>query len=201
MPDKFTRLQRVTSDGEAIADEPLDVLDDLGGTVVGHLPIAQLVFGYTDQSSGYEVVRSDNALPVGDAPVLAKLVEILTELGAKLEVGDQVEARVHLSDGTVPSASAPLAVGDDYSDGEVLAEVSGSNGVETITFTSAVNLLVAESAGEDLVSRLDPFGGTPTSSLGVPCRDEVPVYMPVTATTVKAYVPTGATLNVWGYRR
>lgn len=97
-------------------------------------------------------------------------------------------------------ASAP-AVRDDYVGGEVLAQQSGAGAVLTFTFASAVQLVVLESDGDTLVSRADPYGGTPTASLGIPCRHQVPTYLPVTATTVRVYAPTGTVVNVWGMRR
>lgn len=62
-------------------------------------------------------------------------------------------------------------------------------------------MLVVDSDGEDLTSRADPFGGTPTASRGVPVRHEIPVWLPVTTSTVKVFAPSGATVTVWGYTR
>lgn len=89
----------------------------------------------------------------------------------------------------------------DYTDGEVLAEQSGADGVLTFTFSETVHLAVVESFGSGLVSRADPFGGTPTDTLGWPCRHEIPTFFPVGTAAVKVYAPTGTAINVIGYRR
>lgn len=88
-----------------------------------------------------------------------------------------------------------------FNDGEVLAEQSGANAVVSFIFSAPVHLVVIESFGDGLVSRADPYGGIPTSSLGIPCRHEVPLYLPIITTTVDVYIPSGASVNVWGFRR
>lgn len=97
--------------------------------------------------------------------------------------------------------AAPPSVRDDYLFGEVLAEQSGANDVLTFTFSTPVQLVVVESKGVGLVSRANPFGATPSQSLGWPCRDEIPNYFPVITSSVLVYAPNGTTVNVIGYRR
>ena len=99
------------------------------------------------------------------------------------------------------SGSEYWKVQDDNNSGEVLPEQIGSDSVLTFNFSSPVNLIQVESQGLNLISRVDPFGGTPSANQGWPCRDEIPTYFPVIATTVKVYSPTGATVNVMGYRK
>lgn len=94
-----------------------------------------------------------------------------------------------------------VKVHDDYQAGEVLADQTGNDTVRTFTFAVAVDLVVIESAGANLVSRADPFGGTPAVSTGIRCNDGAPVYVPVETTVVKVYVPSGATCTVYGLRR
>jgi len=98
-------------------------------------------------------------------------------------------------------AHTTLRVGDDYLSGEIRPQQTGANDVLTFTFTSEVELIVVESEGSGTVSRADPFGGTPTSLLGIPCRHEVPIYMPIRTTQVKVWSPIGAYVNVYGFRR
>lgn len=145
--------------------------------------------------------RANAAAPSGvalrqrviDPDSLAELQAILAALAGTLSVtGPLTDAELRASD---------VAVSDDYTDGEALPEQSGSDSSETFTFSSPVNLVVVESEGEGLVSRVDPFGGTPTATTGAPARHETPVYLPVIATTVRVFIPSGATVNVWGFRR
>lgn len=86
---------------------------------------------------------------------------------------------------------------DVYTDGEVLADQSGE-GVRTFTFASPVDQVWIRLDGGD--GRADPFGGTPSSSVGIICEDGIPMPVPVRATTVEVYVPNGASANVWGFR-
>lgn len=101
----------------------------------------------------------------------------------------------------IGTAARPMPVRDDYTGGEVLAQQAGAGAVLTFTFASEVQLAVVESSGALLVSRADPFGGIPAAALGIPCRDEVPVYLPVAVTVVRVFAPVGANVNVWGFRR
>jgi len=92
-------------------------------------------------------------------------------------------------------------VSDDYMTGECLADQVGAGAVLTFTFASPVHLVVVESSGDTLTARADPFGGTPTAALGVPCHHEAPVYLPVMTSTVQVFAPAGTTISVEGFRR
>ncbi len=88
-------------------------------------------------------------------------------------------------------------VAEVFNSGATLPDQSGAGGVLTFTFASAMDLIWIRSVGG--VSRADPFGGTPTSTQGVYCADSEPQPITVTATTIKVYAPSGATVSVWGY--
>lgn len=89
-------------------------------------------------------------------------------------------------------------VTDKFTGGEVLADLTGAGAVLTFTFASAVQLVWVFSAGAD--SRADPFGGTPSATLGIPCDTDTPMPLTVETSSVKVYAPTGATVTVWGFR-
>lgn len=123
---------------------------------------------------------------LGDLNLEATQLDILTKLGVGVAVsnfpGDQ---KVH----------------DDYQAGECLEDQLGTNAVLIFTFSTAVQLVVVESSGADLVCRADPFGGTPTASKGFRCSDGAAVYIPVATSEVQVYAPAGTTVAVNGYRR
>lgn len=101
---------------------------------------------------------------------------------------------VGLSDGT-------KFIEVDFSSGEILPEQTGANGVLTFTFTSPVNEVQIDLIGDDLVGRINPFGGVPSSTLGIPCYDKVTKKLSIITTSVRVYAPTGSTINVCGFRR
>lgn len=106
--------------------------------------------------------------------------------------------------GTVAVNNFPATqnVRDLYASGEILTDQTAAGAALTFTFSSAVQLLYVQiktSLGTGS-GRADPFGGTPTASLGIPCDDGVPQAIPVQATSVKVFATAGATVSVWGYR-
>lgn len=97
---------------------------------------------------------------------------------------------------------ADQKVHDDYQAGEVLADQTGAGAVLTFTFAAPVHLVVVDANGTAAnVARADPFGGTPDATTGIPCRDEVPTFMPVTTSSVKVWAPASMVVSVYGYRR
>lgn len=91
---------------------------------------------------------------------------------------------------------------DSYIGGEVLADQAGAGAALTFTFALSVDLIFVfvKSAGGTSQGRADPFGGTPTASQGIPCEDGAVQPIPVVASSVKVFAPTGTTVSVWGYR-
>jgi hypothetical protein len=124
-------------------------------------------------------------------------------------VGELVTLRNAFSDlATEPTLTAVLAalaavkVHDDYQAGEVLADQTGAAAVLTFTFSAPVHLVVVDANGAATdIARADPFGGTPTATTGIPCRDEVPTFMAVQTSSVKVYAPTAMVVSCYGYRR
>ena len=94
-----------------------------------------------------------------------------------------------------------VGVKDDYQTGEILADIAGAGAVEDFIFTASVNMVIMESVGANLVSRADPFGGVPTSALGIRLTDLTPTYVPVVTTQVKVFIPVGASVMIYGLRR
>lgn len=99
--------------------------------------------------------------------------------------------------------ASEVEVRDDYQGGEVLADQTGAGAVLTFTFSSPVQLVLvhAYSATAADLARVDPFGGTPSASAGIRALNDVPTFVPVTATTVRVFAPTGMEVSVSGFRR
>lgn len=110
---------------------------------------------------------------------------------------------VGISDGSafVGTQASPLKVGDDFSGGEVLAQQNGAAAVLTFTFSAPVYTSFVEVVGSGIVCRVDPFGGTPSISLGMICTNDEKLKIDVITSSVKVYAPVGATVNVYGFRR
>ena len=162
-----------------------------------------------------------DAEATGNGSIIGLLKRLRTLLSAGLPAalggagGVKVEQQGSVSVGNFPAsqavtgpitdtqlrASAP-AVRDDYSGGEVLADQTGAAAVLTFNFASAVQLVVVHGDGADgELARADPFGGTPSAVLGIPCGSEIPTYLPVTTSSVKVFAPASMVVSVWGYRR
>ncbi len=98
---------------------------------------------------------------------------------------------------TLEGLTAPVA--DVYVDGEVRPDQAGAGAVLTFTFTGgACQLIWIRCDGGQ--GRADPFGGTPTGSLGIRCDDGIPNPVTIETSTVKVFANTGTTVQVWGYR-
>lgn len=138
-----------------------------------------------------------------DAASLAALESITAAVSGTVAVSGSVEV-VNDVGNPLPVSGFPAdqKVHDDYQSGECLADQTGAGAVLTFTFTSPVQLVVVDANGAATdVARADPFGGTPTASLGVPCRDEAGAYMPVSTSVVRVFAPVGMIVSVVGYRR
>lgn len=145
-----------------------------------------------------------------DAAVLAKVEAVRALLAATLAVtGPLTDTQLRAA---AVSVSGPLTdselraslvpVKDEFTGGQVLADQTGAGAVLTFTFASPVQLAVVYGDGLATdVARADPFGGTPSATLGIPCGDEVPTFLPVTTSAVKVFAPAGMVVSVCGYRR
>jgi hypothetical protein len=96
-------------------------------------------------------------------------------------------------------------VADDYQTGEILPDQIGTGGVLTFTFNEPVqNLWVyAIAANPDTQGevRVDPFGGAPSASLGIPVAFGGITPIPTTASIVRVFAATGIRVTVYGNRR
>lgn len=109
---------------------------------------------------------------------------------------------VGISDGDdfVGTQANPIKVSNEFSSGEILAQQNGTGTVLTFTFSANVNLVAVESLGSG-ISRINPFGGNPSATLGIPCRPEEKVEIHIITSSVKVFAPVGLAVNVWGFRR
>jgi hypothetical protein len=112
---------------------------------------------------------------------------------------DQLRAAAVPVSGTFWQTTQPVK--DDYQSGEVLADQSGAGAVLTFTFSTTMSMVTCLSIGTSLTARADPFGGTPTSTLGIRLDDGVPVFIPVNSSSVKVFAPAGTSISVWGLKR
>lgn len=94
---------------------------------------------------------------------------------------------------------------DDYQTGEILPDQTGVGGVLIFTFSEPVqNLWVyAIAADPDTQGevRVDPFGGTPSASLGIPVAFGGITPIPTVATVVRVFAGNGIRVTVYGNRR
>lgn len=181
----------------------------VSGTVsVGNFPASTEIAndsGNPVPVSGTVTVGNQPAQPLTDTQLRASAVPVTV---GNFPASQPVTGP--LTDTQLRASAVPVSVGnfpttqrvrDDYQTGEILADQSGAGAVLTFTFASAVQLVVLESVGANLTSRANPFGGTPTASLGVPLRDSTPTYLPVETSTVRVFAPSGTTVHCYGLRR
>lgn len=199
-PDAVTELAAAVAHLATIVGELQGTLAVSGAVSVSNFPASQEVTGTVSVA---ERVTVDGTVAVSNLPATQTVDGTVALDAPSLAALETVSvANFPASQavtGTFFQATQPVS--DDFDDGQALAEQTGAGAVLTFTFASSVNLVVVESAGDGFVSRADPFGGTPTADLGVPCRHEVPTYLPVTTSEVKVYAPAGTSVNVWGFRR
>lgn len=91
---------------------------------------------------------------------------------------------------------------DIYTTGQTLADQTANGSALSFSFTSPVNLvyILVKSSTGTAVARVDPFGGTPTNTQGIPADDGIPLALPVLTSIVKVFATTGSTVSVWGFK-
>lgn len=107
-----------------------------------------------------------------------------------------------LSNGTEIDAGEIVVPPNDFTVSEYLAEQTSAGAVLTFTFSAPMQQVWVEMNGADTDegrARIDGLDPTPT--IGTILRDEGAVPITATTSTVKVLAPTGARVNVWGYRR
>jgi hypothetical protein len=95
-------------------------------------------------------------------------------------------------------------VRDDFALGEVLPDQPGADAVLTFTFSQQAAMFWVAVVGSAGICKIDHYGGTPSSSSGIPVGPDAPsavLPIPDPATVVKVYAPTGTTVTVWGQFR
>lgn len=147
----------------------------------------------TDSQIGV-IVQNGGANPVPVLPQGTQDVNILSSVPLTVTTGGLTDTQLRAS--AVP-------VRDDYTTGEVLADQTGAGGVLTFTFSAPVHMVWVRDIGATAsnVSRVDPFGGTPSSTTGIAVPNGEPTPITVTTSSVKVFAPTGSTIAVYGYRR
>lgn len=156
----------------------------------------------------------DNGLSAYQLAVAEGFTGTVQEWLASLK-GDKGEkgSTVHAWGGGTPSmtpeqvkqlideALATMAA-NDFVESEYLPEQTSSGAVLTFTFSAPVQQVWVEMNGADTdEGRVRVDGGNPEATLGTILRDENAVPIVVQTSTVKVLAPTGARVNVWGYRR
>ena len=92
----------------------------------------------------------------------------------------------------------PIPASDVFLGGQALADQASTGAVLTFTFASPVQLIWVKPTGG--TCRVDPFGGTPAASVGIPCDDGIPNPLTVRTTVIQVFANSGVTVSVWGYR-
>lgn len=141
-----------------------------------------------------------------DAELRALPVVVDTQLDQPLTDLQLRAAPIEVTGSLTIDPPALQQVADDYQTGEILPDQIGVGGVLTFTFSApvqniwvyAVNPLAPDDLGE---VRVDPFGGTPTASLGIPVALGGITPIPTTATVVRVLAPNGVRVTVYGNRR
>ena len=110
-----------------------------------------------------------------------------------------IEVAIHSWFGTGPARNNRVDAADTYTAGEILADQAGAGAVLTFTFAAPMDLVWVEATGSG-GARADPFGGTPTASLGIICQDGIPKPLVVRTSSVKVLAPVGVSVNVFGQR-
>lgn len=92
----------------------------------------------------------------------------------------------------------------EYTNGTPLPDQNGAGGVLTFTFPSPVDLVWVTdiSTSTTAITRVDPYGGTPSSSQGAVVLNQIPTPIQVLppASSIKVFAPTGTIISVRGDR-
>jgi len=92
----------------------------------------------------------------------------------------------------------------DYTSGQVLADQNGAGSVLTFTFATPVDMIWVTDIGSTTtnISRVDPYGGTPTANQGAVVFNATPTPIQVlpASTTIQVYAPVGSVISVYGQR-
>lgn len=92
----------------------------------------------------------------------------------------------------------------EYTSGSILADQTGAGAVQTFTFSIPVDFIWVTDIGATTtnVSRVDPFGGTPAATTGIPVLNGAPTPINVVPanSTVRVYAPVGSTITMHGFR-
>lgn len=100
----------------------------------------------------------------------------------------------------------PQEVKDDFLTGEILADQTGAGAALTFTFSAVVQTVWVYAVDPaDLTAtgevRVDPYGGTPTASLGIPVGFGGGFPIGVTTSAVKVFAASGVRVTVYGNKR
>ena len=92
----------------------------------------------------------------------------------------------------------------DYSSAEIRPDQTGAGAVLTFTFNTPVDFVWVNDVGATTsnISRVDPFGGTPSATAGIAVYNQTPTPIQVVppSATVKVYAATGSTISMYGLR-
>lgn len=157
------------------------------------------------------VIPSGGSSGLTDAQLRAAPVPITGAVTTGSLTDAQLRAAAVLISGTVNTGltqtnpltraqldSATVAGTDIFTNGQVLADQTPGGTVVTFTFSAAQQLIWVKPTGGNC--RVDPFGGTPSITVGIPCDDGVPNPLTIQTTALKVFAPAGVAVAVWGYR-
>lgn len=167
-----------------------------GSVSVSNLPLIQTVQG---------TVSLDEA-----SLIALENVTVNVEAGASVGVNNFPATfplpaeQVGLTNSQLRASAVPTS--DDYQTGEILADQIGAGAVLTFTFSAPVqNIWVYAINPADLTEsgevRVDPFGGTPSGSFGIPVPFGGGFPIAVTGTVIKVFAPADIRVTLYGNRR
>lgn len=90
------------------------------------------------------------------------------------------------------------AVFDRYVGGQALPDQAGDGSVKLFSFEDPVDLIWVRCDGGN--GRVDPFGGEPSTEVGIFCEDGVPQPLTISTSKIRVFALTGVVIRVWGFR-